>query len=74
MKKLIAATLTVALLAGCSSGRDQVVRYDQNGVLIAAKEATLAPETQDNVNTTLGVLAAAAAIAGTVLGIIAVSK
>lgn len=83
MKKFIVLALVTASLVGCSSrtidsnGRSHpngVVYYDDAGNLHRANPERIDPETQDNWQTAATIVGVAGAIAGTAMGIVALTK
>lgn len=83
MKKLIALILIIAALGGCAgrtiddagkSHPNGVVYYDDAGNLRNANPERISPESQDNWQTVGTVVGIAGALAGTALGIVALTK
>lgn len=83
MKKVIAIALVVVSLVGCAgrtiddagkSHPNGVVYYDDAGNLRNANHELISPESQDNWQTVGTVVGIASAMAGTALGIVALTK
>lgn len=83
MKKLVAIALVVVSLVGCAgrtvddagkSHPNGVVYYDDAGNLRHANPERISPESQDNWQTAATIVGIAGAVAGTALGIVALTK
>lgn len=83
MKKSVAIALVVVSLVGCAgrtiddagkSHPNGVVYYDDAGNLRHANPERVSPESQDNWQTAATIVGVAGAIAGTALGIVALTK
>lgn len=83
MKKPVAIALVVVSLVGCAgrtiddagkSHPNGVVYYDDTGNLRNANTERVSPESQDNWQTAATIVGVAGAIAGTALGIVALTK
>lgn len=73
MKKLLASVLLATTLAGCAANSPCVPTYDDQGRLVHTNECVKG-STQDNWETTAAIAGGALAVAGTVMGIVALSK
>ncbi len=83
MKKVMAIALVVVSLVGCAgrtvddagkSHADGVVYYDDAGNLRHSNPERISPESQDNWQTVGAVVGTIGAIAGTAVGIAALTK
>lgn len=83
MKKVMTIALVVVSLVGCAgrtiddagkSHPNGVVYYDDAGNLRHANPERISPESQDNWQTVGTVVGIAGALAGTALGIVALTK
>lgn len=85
MRKVIAGVLVASMLSltGCAartvdadgtSHPNGVVYYDANGNLKQADKEAFSPETQDHAETFATVVGTAFAVAGTALGIVALTQ
>lgn len=83
MKKVMAIALVVVSLVGCAgrtvddagkSHPNGVVYYDDAGNLRHANPERISPESQDNWQTAATIVGVAGALAGTALGIVALTN